>query len=70
MVTFIGSRLQFVDAGDYDGDGASEVAFFNSDHWGGGYTIFWNHFEVDPVFRTTGLGGIGGPALSWREQGR
>jgi hypothetical protein len=49
-VSAIGQGLTFVDAGDYDADGASELVFALSDYNRGGYTIFYDHFAKHAEF--------------------
>ena len=41
---YLASELQLVDAGDYDGDGQSEVLFWHSGHNEDGYTLFYDQF--------------------------
>jgi len=41
----LASELELVDAGDYDGDGQSEVLFWHSGHNEDGYTLFYDQFR-------------------------
>jgi hypothetical protein len=49
-VTALGQGLTFVDAGDYDADGASELVFQLSDYNRGGYVIFYEHLAKHAEF--------------------
>ncbi len=42
---YLGSQLELVDAGDYDGDGQSEVLFWHSAYNEDGYTLFYDQFR-------------------------
>ena len=44
-VRYLGSSMQVLDAGDYDGDGHSEVLFQFAGYDYDGYTLFWNDFK-------------------------
>lgn len=39
---YIGANLELVDAGDYDGDGASEILFWRSEYNLDGYALFYD----------------------------
>ena len=43
--TFLGEGLEFVDSGDYDGDGMSEVLFWYSGYNRDGYVLFSRAFK-------------------------
>jgi hypothetical protein len=43
-ISFIGRDLTLVDAGDYDGDGESEVIFRQNEYNRNGYILFYNKF--------------------------
>ncbi len=49
-VRLLGQGLTFVDAGDYDADGASELVFALSDYNRGGYTLFYDHLAKNAAF--------------------
>ena len=42
---YLASELELVDAGDYDGDGQSEVLFWHSRYNEDGYTLFYDQFR-------------------------
>jgi len=42
---YLGSQLSLVDAGDYDGDGSSEVVFWHSGYDEDGYALFYDDFR-------------------------
>jgi hypothetical protein len=50
-VIHIGSGLRLVDAGDYDGDGRSEVVFQSNDYNLDGYLLAYDSFKRFAVFR-------------------
>ena len=50
-VRYLGSHLELVDAGDYDGDGHSEVLFWYSAHNNDGYALFYDDFRKHVDFR-------------------
>jgi hypothetical protein len=43
-------ELKFLDAGDYDNDGRSEVIFFLSSYNEDGYVLFYDNFSKNAVF--------------------
>ncbi|WP_395644648.1 hypothetical protein [Terricaulis sp.] len=47
---YLGEGLIFVDAGDYDGDGKSEVIFAIDRYNEGGYALFWSDFDQHADF--------------------
>jgi hypothetical protein len=49
-VRHLGSSLQLLDAGDYDGDGKSEIVFQFGRYDYDGYTMFSNRFEESVTF--------------------
>ena len=49
-VSYLGSGLQLVDAGDYDNDGKSELVFAINRDNRGGYVLFWDNFNKRAVF--------------------
>ncbi len=49
-VMFIGSGMWLVDAGDYDGDGASELVFAIDRYNEGGYELFYGGFKGHATF--------------------
>ena len=49
-VMFLGSGMWLVDAGDYDGDGASELVFAIDRYNEGGYKLFYDGFKGHAVF--------------------
>ena len=52
-VRYLGVGLSLVDAGDYDGDGRSEVLFWYSAYNKDGYTLFYDGFQKRVDFRWT-----------------
>ncbi len=42
--------LYLIDAGDYDGDGKSEVLFFVSGYNQDGYVMFYNSFQKSVIY--------------------
>ncbi len=50
MVSFLNSNMWLVDAGDYDGDGKSEVLFAISGYDEGGYRLFYSDFGRSAEF--------------------
>ena len=49
-IRFIDSNMWLVDAGDYDGDGKSELVFSIDDYNRGGYRLFYDDFGQRAVF--------------------
>jgi len=49
-VRLLDSHMWLVDAGDYDGDGKSELVFSIDDYNRGGYRLFYNDFRQRAVF--------------------
>jgi hypothetical protein len=49
-VRFLDKAMWLVDAGDYDGDGRSELVFSIDDNNRGGYKLFYDHFKSEAVF--------------------
>src|SRR5262249_16598363 len=47
---FLDSGMWLVDAGDYDGDGKSELVFAIDDYDDGGYRLFYDDFRQRAVF--------------------
>jgi hypothetical protein len=47
---FLGSGMSLVDAGDYDGDGKSEVLFAVDGYDLGGYRLFYRDFSRSAEF--------------------
>jgi len=47
---FLDSGMWLVDAGDYDGDGKSELVFAINDYNRGGYRLFYDDFRQRAVF--------------------
>lgn len=45
QVKYLGSSMWLVDAGDYDGDGKSELIFSIDDYNRGGYKLFYDDFQ-------------------------
>jgi hypothetical protein len=45
QIRYIGTELDFVDAGDYDNDGKSKVIFWHSGYNEDGYSLFYNDFN-------------------------
>lgn len=52
-VRYLGVGFSLVDAGDYDGDGQSEVLFWYSAYNKDGYTLFYDGFQKQVDFRWT-----------------
>jgi len=50
MVRFIGAGMRMVDAGDYDGDGKTEVLFAVEGYNEGGYRLFYRDFSQSAEF--------------------
>jgi hypothetical protein len=50
QIRHLGSSMWLVDAGDYDGDGKSELVFSIDDYNRGGYKIFYDNFQKQAVF--------------------
>lgn len=50
QITWLGKAMWFVDAGDYGGDGTSEVVFSIAGHDEGGYELFYDHFGKHSSF--------------------
>ena len=50
QVRFLGSELMLVDAGDYDGDGHSELVFAKSSYNYDGYLLFYDDFRRSAAF--------------------
>lgn len=50
-VKFIGQGMWFLDAGDYDNDGKSEIVFSIDRYDEGGYELFYDDFKGHAVFR-------------------
>ena len=50
MVSFLNSNMWLVDAGDYDGDGKSEVLFAISGYDEGGYRLYYSDFGRSAEF--------------------
>lgn len=42
---FVGADMTLIDAGDYDGDGESEIVFWRTGYNEDGYVISWNRFK-------------------------
>lgn len=51
QVRWLGSNMWFVDAGDYDGDGKSELVFAIDDYNRGGYRLFYDDFRQRAEFQ-------------------
>ena len=49
-VSFLGSAMWLVDAGDYDNDGRSELIFSIDDYNRGGYRLFYDDFSRSATF--------------------
>ena len=49
-VLFLGSSMWLVDAGDYDGDGKSELVFSIDGYNLGGYKLFYDDFRQRASF--------------------
>ena len=49
-ISFVGENLSFLDAGDYDADGRSEVLFLISGYNRGGYALLFDDFKRSAVF--------------------
>lgn len=50
QIEYLGSGLWYVDAGDYDNDGRSEMLFSMSGYNRGGYKLFYDHFKKSATF--------------------
>lgn len=44
-IDYVGREMQLIDAGDYDGDGKSELLFWYSGYNNDGYILFYNNFR-------------------------
>ena len=49
-VQYLGASMSVVDAGDYDGDGRSELLVHFSRYNNDGYTLFWDGFRRQASF--------------------
>jgi hypothetical protein len=50
-VRYLESGMFLVDAGDYDGDGKSELLFSLNDYNRGGYRIYYDDFKKSADFK-------------------
>ena len=50
MISFIGDGMELVDAGDYDGDGKSEILFWYSGYDKDGYILFYDDLTKKSEF--------------------
>ena len=49
-VSYLGSEMMLIDAGDYSGDGHSELIFSKSGYDYDGYVLFWDELRRSAVF--------------------
>lgn len=49
-IRLLGTDMKLIDAGDYDGDGRSELVFEIDGHNLGGYRLFYDHLTKSAEF--------------------
>lgn len=49
-IDYVGREMQLIDAGDYDGDGKSELLFWYSGYNKDGYILFYNDFRGESKY--------------------
>ena len=49
-ISFVGENFSFLDAGDYDADGRSELLFLISGYNRGGYALLFDDFKRSAIF--------------------